>query len=383
MNGKNLIFSAQNYSLKKIIVELLMKVWFILIIFFVNVFAETNIDVIKHISNSTIYDIYSDGENLWAASYGNGIYRYSFKDKKWTNYSTQNNKLSIDFFYCITSDGENVFAGSTDGLFIFDKKKNIWIKRKFGKGGQLGNWIRSLEYDEDENVIWIGRFMYLTKYEIASKKFIDYDLTVNKDVKTNTIKVIKTDGDSLVWFGTENGLHKYNKRKGIPDENSITFYNNRLNYFNRDGKAISVSALLFENNNVWIGLDEFITKDNPNYNIGGLYKYDRLNSWERYDELNGFKGNGIYDLEIIGNKIWVSLYQFSINSRETYGRGLALLDINTKRIISLEDDELPQSIFSLYFDRMNLWLGTNQGVVQIIFENDFVKNFRESVGKND
>lgn len=360
-----------------------MKVFLMLIFFSASVFSQSQTDFVKHISNATIYDVISDGEYIWAASYGNGVYRYSYKDNKWTNYSTQNNKLSIDFFYCIASDGENVYAGSTDGLFIFDKKRNVWTKRKFGKGGQLGNWIRSLEYDEAEKAIWIGRFMYLTKYDIVSKKFIDYDLTVNKDVKTNTIKVIKTDGDSLVWFGTENGLHKYNKRKGIPDENSITFYNNRLNYFNRDGKSISVSALLFENNNVWIGLDEFITKENPTFNVGGLYKYDRLNTWERFDETNGFKGNGIYDLSITGNKIWVSLYQFSINSRETYGRGLALLDKNTSRIISIEDEDIPQSIFSLYFDGMNLWLGTNQGVVQIVFQNDFVKNFRESLAKND
>jgi len=358
-----------------------MKVFLIFLFFLSNLYSQSQIDVTKSISNTTIYDIINDGESVWAASYGNGIYRYSLKDKKWINYSTQNNKLSIDFFYCIATDGETVFAGSTDGLFIFDKKRNVWTKRKFGKGGQLGNWIRALEYDKDENVIWIGRFMYLTKYELASKKFTDYDLTVNKDVKTNTIKVIKTDGDSLVWFGTENGLHKYNKTKGTPEDNSIVFYNNRLNYFNRDGKSISVSSLLFDQNNVWIGLDEFITKENPNYNIGGLYRFDRLNEWERFDEGRGFKGNGIYDLAITGNKIWVSLYQFSLNSRESYGRGLAILDKNNYKIVPIDDDRIPQSIFCLYFDGTNLWLGTNQGVIQVEFKNDFVTNFRESLAK--
>jgi len=360
-----------------------MKIKLILILA-LGIFVDSNsqsIEPIKHIPKAVIYDIVVDEGDVWAASYGNGVYQYSKKENKWYNYSTQNNKLSIDFFYCIASDGENIWAGSTDGLFIFDKKRKAWTKRKFGKGGQLGNWIRALEYDKSENAIWIGRFMYLTKYEIGSKKFIDYDLTVNKDVKTNTIKMIKTDGDSVVWFGTENGLHKYNKRLGEPNENSIFFYSNRLNYFNRDGKSISVASILFKDENVWIGLDEFLTKENPNYNLGGLYKFDRQNEWTRFDVTNGMLGNGIYDLSLIGNFIFSSTYQFSLTAKQSYGRGLVMLNLVNNQIVPVEDDSLPQNIFSLYFDGINLWLGTDKGIFQIIFQNDIINNFRNSLVK--
>ena len=342
-------------------------------------FYSQTYNSIQHISNAVIYDLINDDGDIWAASYGNGIFHYSSKDKKWTNYSTSNNKLSIDFFYSIASDGENIWAGSTDGLFIFDKRRKVWTKRKFGKGGQLGNWIRALEYDKYSNAIWIGRFMYLTKYDRVSKKFIDYDLTVNKDIKTNTIKMIKVDGDSLVWFGSENGLHKYNKNLGEPSENTIHFYNNRLNYFNRDGKSISVASLFPEEANVWIGLDEFLTKENPNYNIGGLYKFDRRNEWQRFDIDNGLKGNGIYDLSRIGNFLFVSTYQFSLSSKQSYGRGLSAINILTNKIANIDDESLPQNIFSLYFDGINLWLGTDKGVWQIPFQNELINNFKNSL----
>lgn len=362
-----------------------MKLKLILFFFTISIqwILSQNSNPLQHLPQVVIYDIISDDGDIWAASYGNGIYHYSKDKNKWTNYSTQNNKLSIDFFYCIASDGENIWAGSTDGLFIFDKKRKTWTKRKFGKGGQLGNWIRALEYDKYSNVMWIGRFMYLTKYYIDTKKFTDYDLTVNRDVKTNTIKMIKIDGDSLVWFGTENGLHKYNKRLGEPGENSIHFYNNRLNYFNRDGKSISVASIVLEKQNVWIGLDEFLTKENPNYNIGGVYKYDRQNEWTRYDGDNGLKGNGIYDLTLIGNYIFISNYQFSLSAKQSYGRGLSAINIQSNKIFNIDSEMLPQNIFSLYFDGINLWLGTDNGIWQIIFQNDIITNFRNNLVRND
>ncbi|MBL1212393.1 MAG: hypothetical protein HND52_03425 [Ignavibacteriae bacterium] len=339
---------------------------FLLIIIFSSITAaQINLDVTKFLEGSAIEDITGDGENIWAATNGSGVYRYNIKNNKWTNYSTSKNNLQNDFVYSIAANKQYVWAGSIDGLMILDKKRNRWMKRKFAKGGQLSNWIRSLSYDASSDLLWIGRFKYLTKYDIKKRKFIDYDLTTGGDEKTNTIKSIQVDGDSLVWFGTEAGLHKYDKFRDLDEKGAVEFYNNRLNFFRGEGDEVSISSILFEQNNVWIGLDEFVTQYNPNYNLGGLYKFDRRNEWKRFDTETGFAANGIYDIERTGNFLWVSLYQFGDKTKDQYGRGLALLNIITNEVKMIYDERIPNTINTLYFDGKNMWLGSSSGIIRI------------------
>lgn len=348
----------------------------ILFVFVFTINAQTNNIINSHLRGITVYDVTGDDDYIWAATNGNGIYQYDKKKNKWSNYSTDDGSLSLNFFYTIDATDRFVFAGSTDGLFIFDKSRNRWTKRKFSKGGQLGNWIRSVKYDPYEDVVWIGRFMYLTKYDIRARRFSDYDLTVGKDEKTNTIKTIAIDGDSLVWFGTENGLHKYDKSRDIDDEGTIMFYDNRLNYFRGEGETVSISALLLEQNVVWIGLDEFITVANPEFNIGGIYRFDRRNEWLRFDNNQGLRANGVADLELAGNYIWVALYQFGANTKEVYGRGVALINRNTLEVTTLINDELPETVFSFYFDGSKMWMGADDGLYEVDLSNEFITNMK-------
>ncbi|MBN1300884.1 MAG: hypothetical protein JW995_06680 [Melioribacteraceae bacterium] len=359
-----------------------MKFYFLLlyIITTLFVYAQNNLKIVKHLEGITVYDVCGDGQNIWAATNGNGVFAYSEKNQKWTNYSTMNNRLQIDFFYSIDASKDYVFAGSTDGIFILNKKRNNWSKRKFGKGGQLSNWIRSVKYDEIDNVAWIGRFKYLSKFDIKNRRFVDYDLTANGDEKTNTIKVIQVDGDSLVWFGTENGLHKYDKSRSLEEPGTVTFYDNSKNYFRGEGDAVSISAILIEQNYVWIGLDEFITKLKPEYNVGGVYRFDRRNEWLRFDVSSGLGGNGISDIVRTGNFLWVSLYQFSMNSKEQYGRGLALINRLTEEVIPLRESSLPTTVFAMHYDGKYIWFAADNGLYQLDLSNTFVseiKNLQE------
>jgi len=355
----------------------MIKYFLIVLFFFTHLLFAQQLE--SYLEGKDIRDICDDGNNLWVATNGNGIFQYNYRMQEWSNYSTRNEKLKLNFFYTITANKDFVWAGSSDGLFIFNKKRKRWSKRKFGKGGQLSNWIRDVQYDPHINAVWIGRFKYLTKYDIKRRRFTDYDLTKNKNMKTNTIKTIKVDGDSLVWFGTESGLHRYDKTIDISDESSLSFFDNDLNYFNGEGDAVSIASLLVEQNNIWIGLDEFITKNNPDYNVGGIYRFNRKNDWERFDARDGLKGNGIYDLEITGDFIWASLYQFSKNTKDIFGRGVALINRITKEVTMLNIEGLPKKVTSLHFDGTKLWFGTNNGLYTIDFTNKFVENFVKDI----
>ena len=116
----------------------------ILLLLFSSINISSQVNVRKFLDGANITSIIPGNNKLWVSTYGEGIYYYSFKNQKWTNFSTKNKNLNNDFFYTLAVGKRYVWAGTTDGLFIYDKRKKRWTKRKFAKGGELGNWIRSL-----------------------------------------------------------------------------------------------------------------------------------------------------------------------------------------------------------------------------------------------
>ena len=338
--------------------------------------AQVKPVVDSYLDGTAVNSIDGNDSEIWFATYGKGIYCYNENEDKWSNYSTTNGNLQLDFFYCIAVSKDYVWAGSSDGLFTLIKKRNNWQKRKFGLGGELGNWIRAMAYDKYLNVVWIGRFNYLTKLEVDNQKFTDYDLTVNGDIKSNNIKCIKLDGDSLVWFGTEAGVHKYNKEKDITDKSSMEFYSSKNGDFNHDGDLVSIADMLFENDNVWFGLDEFVTVQKPNFNVGGIYIYNRRAMWDRIDKNYGLKANGIFCMERTGNTIWASLYAFDKKDKEQIGQGIALIDRLTTKVKMINKDDLElhsDKILCMYFDGKNMWLGTETGLLKIKITNEIAE----------
>lgn len=325
-----------------------------------------------YLGNASITSIDGDGNYLWVATYGYGIFMYSFKGDKWINFSTKNGRLSNDLFYCIAVSKYYVWAGSGEGLFIFDKRRDRWTKKKFGLGGEMGNWIRSLCYDKSQNVLWIGRFEFLTRLNVRTLKYKDYNLTEKKDAKTNTFTSIRLDGDSLVWFGTESGVHIYDKSKSPDDKSAWSFINNKNKGFDEDGDAVSIHDILFEQKYVWFGTDEFITPQKPQFNIGGIYRFNRKYRWDRISKQNGLPGNGVNCLARTGNQIWTGIYSFDRNEKKEYGKGLALINRLTGRVFTINLDLIKattSTINTLYFDGNDMWIGTDDGLWRVVISN--------------
>lgn len=186
-----------------------LQFFLIFIILFLSRNINSQSDTIDfYLKGKKITDIKSDGVDIWVTTEGDGIYKYIKWKNKWINFSTKNKKIKQDFFYCIEVGPRYIWAGSADGLYTYDKKRKSWRKKRFSLGGQFGNWIRSLRFDKVENKLWIGRFKYLSQYNLLTKKYSDIDLTINKNTKTNSITSISLDGDSLIWIGVEAGIHK-------------------------------------------------------------------------------------------------------------------------------------------------------------------------------
>ena len=325
------------------------------------------------LEGARITDIKQEGTTLWVATYGQGIYQYSMKEGKWTNFSSKSGNLENDLFHCVAASKDYVWAGANEGLFIYSKKTKKWTKRKFAQGGEFGNWIRSLSFDEKKNRLWIGRFRNVTVFDVKTNKFSDYNRVQNNDEKTNNFNTIAFDSDSVVWFGVESGVHKYLNKKKPGDNSAWQYFKNNGRHFNAEGISVSVSELAFVTNEIWFGTDEFITKDQPDYNLGGIYVWDRKLKWERISKANGLGGNGIYCLARTGNYVWAGVYEFRKNDKEEYGKGLYLINRLTKKVNPIDLSELKlttSNILALYFDGTNLWVGTSEGLVRLKVGNE-------------
>jgi ligand-binding sensor domain-containing protein len=324
----------------------------------------------------TVNKITTDGNSLWFSTYGAGIHQFIPKENKWNSYSTVNKNLDEDFFYCIAASKDYVWAGTSDGLFIFERKKNQWKKRKFAIGGELGNWIRTLCYDEKQNVLWIGRFKNLTRFDVAKQKYEDFDLTIDNDPKTNTFKTIEIENEQYIWFATEAGVHRYDKMLDFSDPASRQFISNKKNSFKSEGEYVSVNDFYFDKNVIWIATDEFITKEKPEFNVGGIYLFNRRATWEKIDRKNGLPANGVYALERCGNRIWAGIYQFNKNEKSLMGKGLVQIDRVKGKVLKINLDEIgltTSTILCLYFDGKNMWMGTDAGLWCVNISNPFGK----------
>jgi len=347
------------------------------LLFFIVVFALTipNSAQVKSeifLKGAAITDIDEEGGFLWVATYGQGIYRYSLTDGKWVNYSTSTGNIDNDLFYSVEVSKNFVWAASVEGLYTFTKKAGRWGKRKFAQGGEFGNWIRSLRYDPSQNVLWIGRFRNITRFDLKTRRYNDINRVQGTDEKSNTIKSIELDGDSLIWFGTESGVHIYNKKKKFTDPSAWRYFTNKQKAFKEEGKTVSVSSILFEGKNIWFGTDEFVTVDDPDFNLGGVYIFDRRINWDRIYKRDGLGGNGIYALCRIGNYIWTGVYEFDKQQKVEYGKGLYLINRITRKVTTVDLNELnitSSTILSFHFDGKNLWIGTSEGLVKLKIEN--------------
>jgi ligand-binding sensor domain-containing protein len=342
----------------------------VVLVFAFPVFSQTESEIF--LNGASITDIGEVDGYLWVSTYGQGIYSYSLKDGKWVNYSTKNGKIDNDLFYAIEVSKNYVWAASVEGLYTFSKKRDRWDKRKFAQGGEFGNWIRSLRFDPKQDVLWIGRFRNVTRFDLKTRKYDDINRKQGSDEKSNVIKSIELDGDSLIWFGTESGVHIYNKKKKFDDPNAWRYFSNKKKAFKEEGKTVSVAKILFEGKNIWFGTDEFVTVDDPDFNLGGVYIYDRRINWDRIYKKDGLGGNGIYALCRIGNYILTGVYEFDKKEKVEYGKGLYLINRITHEVTPIDLNELKiasSTILSFHFDGKNLWIGTGEGLIKLRIEN--------------
>jgi ligand-binding sensor domain-containing protein/serine phosphatase RsbU (regulator of sigma subunit) len=254
--------------------------------------------------------------NIWVASYGSGVYKIN--DKEEINYSTKNGFVSDNALTIFEDSKSNIWIGTKDvGVVKFDgtkfttygpkdglMDKAVWSITEdkngtlfFGTGesglcyydgkqfrmmttkdGLCSNYILALMSDSVSNCLWIGtekginKLTFRENFAIASLRFYG-DQEGFKGIEINQ-NAILLDNEGAVWFGTNNGLSRYNRQYDSPNITPPKLHLNgiRLAYQKVDWKNYADSVdpssnlplnlkLSHKNNNLTFDFQAFTTNN--------------------------------------------------------------------------------------------------------------------------
>lgn len=196
---------------------------------------------------------------VWSASYGSGV--FVIKDDKVTNYNKKNGFLTDNILTVFEDSKANIWIGTKDvGVIKYDgktftnysekeglKDKAVWSITEddlgniyFGTGetglccydgkqfktistaeGVCSNYIPALMFDKISKSIWIGTEKGINKinfkpgFEIESIRFYG-EQEGYKGIEINQ-NAMRLDSRGAVWFGTINGLSRYNRQYDSPN----------------------------------------------------------------------------------------------------------------------------------------------------------------------
>jgi ligand-binding sensor domain-containing protein/serine phosphatase RsbU (regulator of sigma subunit) len=215
----------------------------------------TNFNKKKGFISDNVFTVFEDSKgNIWIGTKDAGVVKYD--GKKFTSYR-ENEGLTDETVWSITEDNNGViYIGSGEsGVYYLENNKFKMISTA---NGLCSNYIPALKYDLNNNCLWIGtekginKLKFRENFAIASLRYYgDQEGYKGTEVNQNAIVVDKA---GSVWFGTINGLSRYNSQYDSPNITPPKFHLTgiRLAYQNVDWKKFADSV---DQNNLPIGLE--------------------------------------------------------------------------------------------------------------------------------
>lgn len=307
------------------------------------------------ITNNYIVDIKQDNSGkIWGGT-ANGLSKIDTKTDLITNYNMNDEEKSLSHYnigdILITKSGD-VLVGTSDGLNIYNEKKDEFY-RIFNKDSDLSSqFIRSLAEDENQN-IWVATNNGIDKIDIKNNKnIISFKTGHGKfDISENDIYVVRYDPKGYIWAGAlKEGLNRIDI-----NTNEVKQYKND----DRDEKSLPgnhVKDILRDSSgNLWVGTDNGLAKYNEQTENFATYKN------KIYDKTSLVNDEVFSIQEDESGLIWVGTYA-----------GISMFDPNTniehyKKDPFDENSISDNPIHGIYEDKDGLlWVGTNSKGVNVI-----------------
>lgn len=273
-----------------------MKILVTILIFFINSvsycqlpewrqFDQSNSPLPSYKVNGITID--SMGTKYIAADKGFII----IKDSTWTIYDYTNSVFNCPHPLAIAIDKNGIkwIATYCQGLVRFDGR-DFTLFTSYHPD-PTAPWTTSVAVCQNNNV-WMGLKMEGVAKRNGTTGIWSYYDTTNSLLPHNTVNAVAVDLQNNKWFGTQNGLAKFDG-----DSTWTIFNKSNSKLPSNDIKALTVDVY----GNVWIGT-----------NGSGLVKYNSegMTLYSKYDNKSGLKCNTITCLTngILPGEIWVGTF---------------------------------------------------------------------------
>jgi ligand-binding sensor domain-containing protein len=125
----------------------------------------------------------------------------------WENFTTANG-MPDDKVFCVTVDGDRVWAGTEDGLVLIEHGK---IARVFQvKDGLPHRAVMGVAVDKNTGDVWIATFGGLSRY--SGGHFENFK-NMTSGLANDVVYAVAMQGEN-VWAATTAGISRYNTRTG-------------------------------------------------------------------------------------------------------------------------------------------------------------------------
>ena len=308
--------------------------------------------------------------NLWIGGYS-GLSKYN--GKTFANYFPKNGLADYGITSIVEDNDGNIWAGTINGLNKFDGRKFSTFTKK---DGLAGNNITSITKDKYGR-FWIGTTNGITFYNGKSFE----SLTTKNGLSSNNVTKVYAGKSGYIWIITDKGLSKIIFENKAPQDKSFDNYRFVNCPFTEKGEKIT-SITEDDNGNTWFGTSNgvvrydgvkfitYTTKDGLSDNdIQAIAKDERsnhilvgtsngLNIIFDDGRIESFKIKGVQN----GNKIRNLFVDTEGNTWLGTRNGLYRFHDPSFSTFSEQEGLSDPFITAVFRDRKkNLWVGTREG----------------------
>lgn len=318
------------------------------------------------LNDNNVNCIYIDSSNiLWVGTASGGINKADLNAKKFSNFSvtSTNKNLTNTPIRTIFADKERIWIGtSDDGVLFIDRQ----TKQQTYLAGKLSSKNIKSIFKDSSGDIWIGTRSGLDKFDIRSKKITNYFTEKAEDNSASRFFAITEDPlDHSLWFGTYDGIIRYDKKTNKFEKQSLTKYYSKS----------AAGCLYFDSKkNLWIGTE-----------YSGLIQLKRNFKTRKWTDTIAYTGDGSH-AKLPDERIYSVVEDTKGFIWAGTANGLCRIDVKTQKVkvYTTSDGLSDQYITKVLSDGQgNIWIGHKKGLSKINTKTNQIRNYSVKGNQQD
>jgi signal transduction histidine kinase/ligand-binding sensor domain-containing protein/DNA-binding response OmpR family regulator len=252
-------------------------------------------------------------------------------------------------------------------FYLFSQTKNLSFTHLGRSEGLSQTFITSI-FQDNRGFMWFGSYDGLNKYDGYKITTYKFDSRNKNSLSNNNIKEILEDSKGNLWVATGYGLNRFNRdtetfEKFIHTNAPNSILSNTVKAITRD-----------KSGNIWIGCAD------DGKNKGGLQLFDiKQKTFTQYKIPASIN---IRDISADSqNQLWIA-----------HDNGISVFDITSRKVIQdfshnpADKTSLSKDLITIIFEDSyhNIWVGTqNSGLELYDKKTNGYKHFRKQAGKQN